>query len=51
MHLKHDNPRLIDSVQATAGLDLGEVTAEELTLSILAQLVKARRSDVSESDT
>lgn len=41
---------LIDSVQAPAGLDLGAVTAEEIALSILAQLVQNRRSAVKFSD-
>lgn len=33
----------IDSVRAPAGLDLGAVTPEEIALSILAELVQARR--------
>lgn len=34
---------VIDSVRAPAGLDLGAVTPEEIALSILAELVQARR--------
>ncbi len=40
----------INSVQAPAGLDLGAVTPEEIALSILAQLVKTRRSLVKQHD-
>lgn len=36
----------IDSVRAPAGIDLGAVTPEEIALSILAELVQARRSVV-----
>lgn len=36
----------IASVKAPAGLDIGAVTPEEIALSILAELVKLRRSDV-----
>lgn len=41
---------MIDTVRAPAGLDLGAVTPEEIGLSILAQLVQARRSAVKRSD-
>ncbi|MEM1352660.1 MAG: XdhC family protein [Pseudomonadota bacterium] len=34
----------IDAVKAPAGLDIGAVTPEEIALSILAELVKVRRS-------
>jgi xanthine dehydrogenase accessory factor len=40
---------LVESVQAPAGLDLGAVTPEEIALSILAQLVQARRATVIEA--
>lgn len=40
----------IDSVQAPAGLDLGAVTPEEIALSILAQLVQRRRSNLKQAD-
>ncbi len=40
----------IDAVQAPAGLDLGAVTPEEIALSILAQLVQARRAAVKQTD-
>ncbi|MFA3918908.1 XdhC family protein [Ruegeria hyattellae] len=40
----------IDGVQAPAGLDLGAVTPEEIALSILAQLVQARRAAVKQTD-
>ncbi|MFC3616576.1 XdhC family protein [Lutimaribacter marinistellae] len=36
----------IDAVRAPAGLDIGAVTPEEIALSILAELVKLRRSEV-----
>ena len=39
---------LIDKVKAPAGLDLGAVTPEEIALSILAELVQARRSAVKQ---
>jgi xanthine dehydrogenase accessory factor len=40
----------IDRVQAPAGLDLGAVTPEEIALSILAQLVQARRAAMVHSN-
>lgn len=40
----------IDAVQAPAGLDLGAVTPEEIALSILAQLIKDRRSAAKQPD-
>ncbi|MFW2542346.1 XdhC family protein [Primorskyibacter sp. 2E107] len=40
----------IDDVKAPAGLDLGAVTPEEIALSILAQLVQARRATVKQTD-
>ncbi|MCR9110694.1 MAG: XdhC family protein [Rhodobacteraceae bacterium] len=40
----------IDKVKAPAGLDLGAVTPEEIALSILAQLVQARRASLKRSD-
>lgn len=36
----------IDAVKAPAGLDIGAVTPEEIALSILAELVKVRRSEI-----
>ncbi len=39
----------IKKVNAPAGLDLGAVTPEEIALSILAQLVKERRSAVKQT--
>lgn len=41
----------VDAVNAPAGLDLGAVTPEEIALSILADLVRVRRSDVLRSRT
>jgi xanthine dehydrogenase accessory factor len=40
----------IDNVEAPAGLDLGAVTPEEIALSILAQLVKVRRTVTTTRD-
>lgn len=40
---------LIDCVKAPAGLDIGAVTAEEIALSILAELVSYRRGTVKET--
>lgn len=40
----------IDRVKAPAGLDLGAVTAEEIALSILAQLVQDRRMAAKQAD-
>ncbi|WP_341367870.1 XdhC family protein [Yoonia sp. BS5-3] len=42
---------LIDQVKAPAGLDLGAVTPEEIALSILAELVQARRSAMTAPQT
>ena len=39
----------IDGVKAPAGLDLGAVTPEEIALSILAQLVQARRASLMQT--
>ena len=39
----------IDAVNAPAGLDLGAVTPEEIALSILADLVRVRRSGIMRS--
>lgn len=36
----------VDAVKAPAGLDIGAVTPEEIALSILAELVRFRRSDI-----
>lgn len=40
----------IRAVKAPAGLDIGAVTPEEIALSILAELVKVRRSNVKRDD-
>ncbi|MEL6885881.1 MAG: XdhC family protein [Pseudomonadota bacterium] len=42
---------LVDAVNAPAGLDLGAVSPEEIALSILADLVRVRRSDVLRART
>lgn len=42
---------LVNAVQAPAGLDLGAVTPEEIALSILAELVRARRAAVKTGGT
>lgn len=39
---------LIDQVKAPAGLDLGAVTSEEIALSILAELLQARRRAITD---
>ena len=40
----------INAVKAPAGLDIGAVTPEEIALSILAELVKVRRSNIKRDD-
>lgn len=40
----------IAAVKAPAGLDIGAVTPEEIALSILAELVKVRRSNINRDD-
>ena len=45
--IKDGVPRArLDAVQAPAGLDIGAITPEEIALSILAQVVAARRTSI-----
>jgi molybdenum cofactor cytidylyltransferase len=43
LRLKGENPDRLASVRVPAGLDIGAETAEEIALSILAQIVSERR--------
>lgn len=50
LHDANVAPEKTQSVHAPAGLDLDAVTPEEIALSILAQLVRVRRSDLAVAD-
>lgn len=47
LHVAGFGPEKTKTVNAPAGLDLGAVTPEEIALSILAQLLRARRADTA----
>ena len=50
LHAADIGPEKTQTVQAPAGLDLGAVTPEEIALSVLAQLVRVRRSEMATAD-